>query len=239
MGERDLRGVVDRAGSGADAPDWRAILFDLDGTLADTVSLILRCYRHTMLTHRGRELPDELWIRNIGMPLRASMAHFAADAVEVERMVETYVEFQRGAHDDMVCAFPSADKTLTALRARGVRTGVVTSKGREMTGRTLRRCGITELLDVLVTADDVTRGKPDPEPVLKALAQLGLEGEAGGVLFVGDSPHDLVAGRGAGVRTAGALWGPFTRADLEAAQPDFWVRDLGEVGALRPGGSWG
>jgi pyrophosphatase PpaX len=216
------------------AADWRAVLFDLDGTLADTVPLILRCYRHTMREHRGEELPDELWVRTIGRPLRSAFGDFATHPDEVERMVKTYVEFQRTVHDEMVSGFPDARATIETLRGRGVPVGVVTSKGREMTARTLGCSGIDDVLDVLVTADDVTRGKPDPEPVLKALELLGLGDAAGEVLFVGDSPHDLVAGRAAGVATAGALWGPFSRAELEVAHPHYWVDDLVSVLTLRP-----
>ncbi|MSR37004.1 MAG: HAD family hydrolase [Gemmatimonadetes bacterium] len=215
-------------------PDWRAVLFDLDGTLADTVPLIRRCYRHTMTTHRGRELPDELWLRTLGRPLRASFTEFTVDPAEAAQMVATYVDFQRTVHDDMVCAFPAALDAIAKLRARGARVGVITSKGREMTGRTLTCCGLADL-DVLVTADDVVRGKPDPEHVLKGLAQLGLEGNAEEVLFVGDSTHDIEAGKSAGVRTAAALWGPFTRADPEGSRPDYWVADFEELLALRPG----
>jgi pyrophosphatase PpaX len=214
--------------------DWRAALFDLDGTLADTVPLILRCYRHTMRTHRGMELPDELWIRNIGRPLRVSMADFTADADEAERMVTTYVEFQRTVHDTMVKGFPGAVEAITELRGRGVAVGVVTSKGREMTGRTLACSGLTELLDVLVTADDVRNGKPHPEPVWRALQELGLDDRPHEVLFIGDSPHDLVAGRAAGVKTAAVSWGPFTRSDLEATAPDYWIAEWEELTGLRP-----
>jgi len=213
--------------------DWRAVLFDLDGTLADTVPLILHCYRHTMLRHLGRELPDELWVGKIGLPLRTIMAGFAADQVEADRMVTTYTELQRTVHDDMVGSFPDAGDALAALRSRGVPVGVVTSKGREMTGRTLARCGFGDL-DVLVTVDDVVSGKPDPEPVIKALTLLGLVENAHEVLFVGDSTYDMVAGRVAGVRTAGALWGPSSRVDLEGTQPDYWVEDFAAVLALRP-----
>ena len=213
--------------------DWRAVLFDLDGTLADTVPLILHCYRHTMLRHLGRELPDELWLGKIGLPLRASMAEFAADQVEADRMVTSYTEFQRTVHDDMVGSFPEAGDALVEFRSRGVPVGVVTSKGREMTGRTLARCGLGDL-DVLVTVDDVVCGKPDPEPVIKALTLLGLEESAHEVLFVGDSTYDMVAGRDAGVRTAGALWGPASRVDLERTRPDYWVEDFASVLALRP-----
>ena len=215
--------------------DWRAVLFDLDGTLADTVPLILLCYHHTMMRHLGRNLPDELWIRKIGLPLRVSMAEFTADPAEVERMVTTYSEFQKTVHDDMVGSFPYALDTLSALRSRGVLVGVVTSKGREMAGRTLACCGLVDL-DVLVTVDDVVHGKPDPEPVIEALTRLGLEGSAREVLFVGDSTYDMVAGRDAGVRTAGALWGTSSRADLEMTQPDYLVADFASVLTLRPHG---
>ena len=214
--------------------DWRAVLFDLDGTLADTVPLILRCYRHTMPRHLGRELPDQIWIRKIGLPLRTSMAEFAEDQAEVERMVTTYTEFQRTVHDEMVSSFPEAGEALAAVRSRGVPVGVVTSKGREMTGRTLARCGFGGL-DVLVTVDDVVCGKPDPEPVIKALTLLGLKGCENEVLFVGDSTYDMIAGRDAGVRTAGALWGPSSKIDLEGTRPDYWVEDFAAVLVLRPG----
>jgi pyrophosphatase PpaX len=198
------------------------------------VPLILRCYRHTMKAHRGEELPDELWVRNIGKPLRVSMADFARDAEEVERMVATYVEFQRTVHDGMVSGFPGAVEAIAELRERGVPVGVVTSKGREMTARTLACSGLADVLDVLVTADDVTQGKPAPEPVLKAMAGLGLEERRSEVLFVGDSPHALVAVRAAGVRTAAVSWGPFSRAELEATPPDHWVTSWEELTALRP-----
>jgi pyrophosphatase PpaX len=216
------------------ARDWRAVLFDLDGTLADTVPLILRCYRHTMKTHRGEELPDELWVRNIGKPLRVSMADFSTEPEEIERMVATYVEFQRGVHDQMVTGFPGAAEAIAALRERGVRVGVVTSKGREMTARTLACSGLADVLDVLITADDVVNGKPHPEPVLKALADLELAARASEVLFVGDSPHDLIAGRAAGVRTAAVSWGPFGRSELEATEPDYWFDSWDAVVMLRP-----
>ena len=217
--------------------DWRVVLFDLDGTLADTVPLILRCYRHTMKIHRGRELADELWVRTIGRPLRSAFTDFTDDPEEAARMLDTYVEFQRTVHDDMVCAFPGARSTLDALRARGVRVGVVTSKGREMTARTLGCCGLDDALDVLVTVQDVERGKPDPEPVLKALERLGVAPSREGVLFVGDSPHDLVAGRRAGVSTCAVTLGPFSRNQLEVEGPDFWAADLPSVLPLRPGGT--
>lgn len=220
-------------GSGSGSP-WEAVLFDLDGTLADTVELILRCYRHTMRVHRGEELPDELWLAGIGTRLRDQLLGFARDAEEAARMAETYSAHQREIHDGLVSPFPGAVELLRALKAGGVRVGVVTSKRRGMAERTLERCGLDGLYDVLVGGDDVARGKPDPEPVLLALDRLGLQGRAGQTLMVGDAPFDVRAGRDAGTRTAAALWGPFPRAVLDREAPDWMIGGLPEVLDLRP-----
>jgi len=227
-----MTGITTAGGNGR---TWAAVLFDLDGTIADTLPLILRCYRHTMLTHLGRELPDEAFLRTVGTPLGEQLRDFARDEAELLAMAETYVAFQRIHHDAMVKAYPGARDVASALRGRGVELAVVTSKRREMTLRTLDRCGLGDLFEVLVCADDVSRGKPDPEPVRRALAELGLERHRREVLFVGDSPFDVTAGRLAEVRTAAALWGAFERATLEAAEPDHLVGCIADVLELRPG----
>lgn len=213
---------------------WDAVLFDLDGTLADTVELILRCYRHTMRVHRGRALPDELWLAGIGTRLKDQMAGFARDPAEAEAMAETYAAHQREIHDGLVAPFPGAASVLETLRARGSRVGIVTSKRRAMAERTLERSGLAGHYDVLVGGDDVVRGKPDPEPVLRAVERLGLADGGARTLMVGDAPFDIRAGREAGTRTAGALWGPFPREALEAEGPDWLLGGLAEVLDLRP-----
>ena len=223
-----------RNGGPGQGGGWAAVLFDLDGTLADTVPFILQCYRHTMRTHRGCELPDEEWLRTIGTPLRDQLRAFATSDEEVLAMVETYVAFQRLRHHDQIRAFPGARSVLESLAETGAELAVVTSKGREMTARTLDTCGLGDLLTLRICADDVTRGKPHPEPVHLALSALGLSERAGEVLFVGDSPFDVQAGLEAGVRTAAALWGAFARDVLEAAAPHHVVGRLEDVLELRP-----
>jgi pyrophosphatase PpaX len=209
------------------------VLFDLDGTLADSVPLILRCYRHTLAAHGGRE-PDEAgWLASLGRPLRVQFGALARSEAELDALVETYVQFQRRVHDEMVRPFPGVPDVLDALAEGGVRLGIVTSKRREMTGRTLRVCGIASRFQAIITPDDVDQPKPDAAPVLAAVRQLG-DPAPGRVLMVGDAPVDILAGRAAGVRTAAALWGPIPRAALEEAGPDFFVEEPGAL--LRLGG---
>lgn len=207
-------------------PSWAAVLFDLDGTLADTVPLILASFHHAMEVHRGERLPDEVWLAHLGRPLRDSFAELAVDAAESEALQETYTAFQRDAHDRMVRPLPGAVDVVEQLHSRGVPLAIVTSKRREMTLRTLRVLGVSGRFDTIVTPDEVRRGKPDPESVEVALVELGMAERRSEVLFVGDSPYDVRSGKAAGVATAALTWSTFTRSELEAEGPDLVWSDL-------------
>jgi pyrophosphatase PpaX len=209
---------------------FSSVLFDLDGTLIDSVALILASYRHTLQTHRGTIPPDRVWLEGLGTPLRQQLARFADGPVELETMVGTYRAHNLAHHDRMVCAYDGIGAALGALSADGRRLAVVTSKLREGALRGLTRCGLERYFPVIVAADDTERHKPDPEPVRKALDLL--EADPAATVFVGDSPHDLAAGRAAGVATAAALWGPFSRDSLAPWAPDLWLERPAEVAGL-------
>jgi pyrophosphatase PpaX len=205
-------------------------LFDLDGTLIDSVALILSSFHHTRLVHFGDHLPDEYYLETMGTPLRNAFERMATTPESVEAMVRTYVDYNLTVHDDMVRAYPGVLEMIRALADQGARLGIVTSKMKKHAERGLRIAGLEGAFDVIVGADDVTRGKPDPEPVLLALSKHGRA--ATDALFIGDSPHDIEAGNRANVSTAAATWGPFTRASLEKARPTHWVERPGDVLSL-------
>ncbi len=204
-------------------------LFDLDGTLLDSIDLIMQSYRHTMLVHRGTAPDDAVWLTGLGTPLRVQFARVSDDPAEVEAMVQTYREYNLANHDQMVRPFEGIVPAVTALAARG-RLGLVTSKFRDGALRGLKVAGLEAHIRVIVGADDVTHPKPDAEPVRLAMERLGADPAT--TVFVGDSPHDLAAGRAAGVRTAAVLWGPFPRELLAAQQPDYWIRSPPELTTL-------
>jgi len=205
-------------------------LFDLDGTLIDSVELILRSYRHTLRTHRGTVPPDELWLKGLGTPIRVQLRQWTEDSAEIEAMAATYSVYNTEHHDALVRPYDGIVSVVRRLKNDGKRLGLVTSKVRTGAVRGLKAAGLEPDFDVIVGADDVRNPKPHPEPVLVALGLLGAQpGEA---VFIGDSRHDLESGRAAGVKTAAALWGPFDRAHLADLEPDYWLERPEDILAL-------
>lgn len=211
-------------------PLFKAVLYDFDGTLVDTAELIMSCYRHTMSTHLGHVPPEEEWLAGFGTPLQLQLGRYARSPEEHEAMLDTYRSFQEVQYERVLRPFESAVETVTRLEAAGLALAIVTSRYQHSTVRGLEVCGLTQHFRVVVTPEDVTHAKPHPEPVLLALDQLGVRPDQ--ALFVGDSPHDIVAGREAGTKTAAALWGPFSRDVLEEARPDFFIAAQEEVLSL-------
>jgi pyrophosphatase PpaX len=205
-------------------------LFDLDGTLIDSIELILTCYRYTMKEHLGHVPPESLWLAGIGTPLRSQLADFAESPEQAATMLATYKAYHRVHHDELLGQYPGALEAVQSLKRPGAKFGVVTSKMKWSTQRGLELCGFDGLFEVIVTADDVEKHKPHPEPVLRALELLNSTAEE--TVFVGDSPHDMASGRAAGVKTAAALWGPFSREALEPHQPDYWFTEPSEIALL-------
>ena len=211
-------------------PTLRTFLFDLDGTLIDSIQLILDSFRHTLAAHRLPPRSDDQWLAGVGTPLTAQFAEWRDDAGTMEALIETYREYNLANHDRMVRGYPGVAEAVRAIRRTGRSTGLVTSKNRRGALRGLRLVGLEDAMDVLVCADDVVNPKPHPEPVEKAVRLLGADPTT--TVYAGDSIHDLHSGRGAGVWTAAVLWGPFSRRELEPAEPDFWLERPEELLSL-------
>jgi pyrophosphatase PpaX len=208
----------------------RTVLFDLDGTLIDSVRLILDSYHHTLAAHDLPPRTDDEWLAGVGTPLTAQFAAWADDPDTLQALIATYRDYNLKHHDRMVTVYPGVVEVVQALKADGVATGLVTSKNRTGAVRGLTLVRLEALMDVLVCADEVENPKPHPEPVEKAVRLLGADPRS--TVYVGDSIHDMHSGRAAGVRTAAVLWGPFGRNHLEGAQPDYWLERPEELLAL-------
>jgi pyrophosphatase PpaX len=208
----------------------RTVLFDLDGTLIDSIRLILDSYHHTLQMHGLPARSDDDWLRGVGTPLKVQFAEWEQDPAALDALIATYREYNLRNHDAMVTVYGGVVDAVREIRAAGLKTGLVTSKNRHGAMRGLSLVGLETAMDVLVCADDVVNPKPHPEPVEMAVRLLGADLES--TVFVGDSIHDMHAGRAAGVRTVAVLWGPFGRSHLEGATPDYWITEPRELVAL-------
>jgi pyrophosphatase PpaX len=205
------------------------ILFDLDGTLVDTVPFILEAVQHAFEGY-ATSPTDAEWIAGIGTPLRAQLASFARRPEDVDLLFARYREYWLARHDERTHAFAGAMEVVQALAAAGHPIGVVTAKIEHGAYRTLRHTGLLPYVQAVVGADSCTNAKPHPEPVLLALARLG--GCVPEALLVGDSPHDIAAAKAAGIRAAAALWGACARSVLAAAGADFFLEHVRDLPAL-------
>lgn len=207
-------------------------LFDLDGTLIDSIDLILRSYRHTMQLHRSNQPlpPDDLWLKGLGTPLSVQFRQMTENEAEIDAMVATYRAYNLTHHDALAKPYEGIAAEVLRLKARGKRIGLVTSKLKDGALRGIKVCGLDQAFDVVLGCDNVTNPKPHPEPVLKAIELLGAP--AAETVFIGDSRHDMECGRAAGVKTAAVLWGPFDRAHLEDLDPDYWLEKPSDLRQL-------
>ncbi|MBK5187110.1 MAG: HAD-IA family hydrolase [Gemmatimonadaceae bacterium] len=207
-----------------------ALLFDLDGTLADSIALLLASFRHTFEAHRVARPPDAEWIAGIGTPLITQMRHFVPDEEQAQRMILTYREFQRTHHDEMLREFDGVGETLALLKSQKHPMALVTSKSNDLAHRALDWLHLADYVDSVVGMDSTEHHKPHPAPIFHALE--ALQAFPSDALFLGDSPHDIEAGNAAGVTTVAALWGPFSRTVLERARPTYLLEHIRELPAL-------
>jgi HAD superfamily hydrolase (TIGR01509 family) len=207
----------------------RAVVFDLDGTLADTERLSDLAWTE-VLARRGYAAGPADFAALVGRPVAANLAHFAArvelgDPVvfraEVREVFLALVAADLRLHDDAVDA-------LRALAGEGVAVGVATSSTREHAARVLAAGGLEGLVGAVVAAEDVERHKPDPAPYLEALRRLDVP--PGAASAVEDTPVGAASARAAGAWTVAVRR---AHAVPELAEAADVVVDLVTVEVLR------
>jgi len=213
---------------GSDSPDSRpirAVLFDLDGTLIDTVGLILTSMRHATREILGREFSDEELMCGVGTPLAAQMEILGPE--HADELVTEYRRHNWDVHDDLIAEYPGTEEVLEELTAMDLPLGVVTSKSRRVAMRGIELFGLERFFEVIVCSDDLDKHKPDPEPILHAAEIVGVAAHE--CAYVGDRPYDMSAAVAAESIGVAALWGAFCAQDVLAPGPDYAISSIQEV----------
>lgn len=191
----------------------QAVIFDLDGTVLDTLPSVYRCFGEALEPYLGKR-PSNKEIRDRFGPADHHIVAQWAGPEHAEEAVERLYRAYESALDTMG-VFPGMIPLLQALREAGRRVGLVTGRGRPSTDWLLQKKGLALLFDASVGGDEVTRPKPAPEGLHRVLAMLGVP--AGRAVYVGDSILDFHAASEAGVPFIGVTWGTEETGALEKA----------------------
>ena len=200
---------------------WPTVLFDFDGTLGNTIPLILASYRHTIERFGLAPADDATILSWIGRTLPDMFTELAG-AERAPELIDAYSAWQADNVAEHLVAYPGVDELLVDLADAGAGLGIATSRRRPSAEALLAALGLDEHLPLLVAMEDTSHHKPHAAPLLLAAQRIGAEPVD--CVYVGDAVVDLGAAHNAGMAGLGVTWGAGL-PDALAAQPSAGVVD--------------
>jgi pyrophosphatase PpaX len=201
------------------------LLFDLDGTLVDSIGLITDTLKKTLsLYFPSWTGTDEDYLRMVGPSLADTFADFTKDPAQIQAMIHSYREIYTASEFHYIRIYPGVLETLQYFHEKKYHLAIVTTKFYQSAAPSIRHFGLDRYIDTVIALDDVVHPKPDPESVLTAMSRFSSRG----AVMIGDSPSDLLAGQNAGILTGGVGWS-FKRSQIQALKPDFWLEDFRDL----------
>lgn len=205
----------------------KGVLFDMDGTLIDSFDSIVSAFKEAFGCLNNNPKCNSVILLNdaeirrlIGTPHNVTMRRFCAD----EEALNNAVKIFRSAREKMyVKPFEGAVEILEYIRENNMKSALITTTGRTITDKIMRDNKLENLIDAVVTKDDVSKLKPDPEPILKAMEILNLRKEE--CIMVGDHPNDILASKNAGVKSV-AVKNAYSEEELRKYNPDYIIENL-------------
>ena len=210
------------------AAGYEPILFDLDGTVIDSVGLIRESHRNAVREVLGTAYSDEQLVANVGRPLIDQMRAFSVE--RADELLRVYREWNHAHTAELLRAYDGIDRLLADLRAAGRTLGIITSKSHPTVDLAFDVLPIRHHFAIVIAAEDTDRHKPDPAPVRLALHRLGADPAR--ACYVGDAPFDIQAAHGAGITAVGVTWGFFPDDVLRDAGADRIASSTGELASI-------
>jgi len=211
----------------------KAVIFDWDGTLADTRKAVIQSFQ-TVLTEAGCRVSDEFIVRLMGIGTKKTIieafreCHMRLDVSTLEKLAEEKVRIQAELAD-IVRLFDGVAELLEALHGK-TKLALATMSGRKVVDQLLADKRIRECFDVVVTADEVSKPKPDPEVFMVSAARLGVDPED--CVVMEDSIFGLRAAKAAKMRCIAVPSGAYSIEELVEEQPELIVNSLAEKDAI-------
>lgn len=211
----------------------KLIIFDFDGTLGDTRANIIMTMQETMRVLGYPVAGEEAIAATIGLTLEDGFRDLFPGLTErdILRCAEVYRDlFEKNRRKMIPTLFPHVKETLNRLKERGYILSVASSRQSVSLRGFLHDMSVEDCISYILGADNVEKSKPDPEPVLKTLRELGIPAEES--LVVGDMPVDIIMGLRAGAATCGVTYGNSSRDDLVEAGAGYIIEDISELPGL-------
>jgi len=199
-----------------------AVVFDLDGTLADTFPTVLRIFNQLMLARTGREWKLSELAPYFGPPETVMIQRIFPEAELHEVIIADFFRLSReDGHE--IKPFAGMAELVGNLRAAGVKLGVYSGANTESARHRIGHAGLLDHFDEVLGGDRVSNYKPHPEGLLKLIEQFDVDPAR--TIYIGDMVADVEVGRGAGVTTVAVTWGAGKPEALSAAKPDHLIDD--------------
>jgi len=185
----------------------RAVLFDLDGTLVDSLEDLTDAVNHVRGTFSLLPLTCHAVRQMIGKGARNLIRQALPDSSvnDVERGLQMFIDFNSEHIADISRLYHDAAETLKCLQAIDIRLAVVSNKNERLSSLILQKLGIHHFFGIICGGDTFSEMKPSPLPLLRIIDQMGVAPHE--AVMVGDSINDIEAGRQAGIVTIGCRWG--------------------------------
>ena len=212
---------------------FKHIIFDFDGTIADTSRIILATMQATMRKKGLRLATPEEIKRVIGLPLKDCFSHIYPGMSEMEALecASIYCDiFDTNKSSLTPTLFPHVAETLAKLDQHGITMSVASSRSYGSIVELLEILGVRQYFAMVVGVDNVEKAKPDPEAVLYTLKTMNVN--PNDALMVGDMPVDIAMGQNAAVKTCAATYGNSPRELLEKSHPDYIINDFNQLSTL-------
>jgi len=203
----------------------KAIIFDFDGTLANTLPICFDAFQHVFKEFDNRELNNKE-IKAMFGPSETGIIRENLSNINKDEAIELYYRIYAEHHDRLVTSNKDINDLLQYLKNTGIKMGIFTGKARRSLDISLNALQMDGKFDVIITGDDVAKPKPDPEGLIKTLALLGIDNSE--AIFVGDSDADIYAGIQANVYTIGVQWLPDYHSLEFTIEPNSIVKSVYE-----------
>ena len=203
-------------------PKYDLILFDMDGTIANTDELVVSTMFELYDFYReGRRTSREQCYYFSGPPIRNSIKQEFPDG-DIDFLVNEFIRLSKDKYDTMVTPYPHSREVKLKLKEMGIKLGVVTNKRHDLADHCLEVINLHDVFDVLIGYDDVSDTKPSPEGIYKAMEMMGVTDKKK-VLYIGDNPLDDETAKNANVDSCLVTWGPRKMSDT--VKPNYKLDD--------------